>query len=46
MADLAILILRLVVGIIVIPHGAHKFQGLDEVNKKWREDFGSPFFRS
>jgi len=42
MVDLAILILRLVVGIIVIPHGAHKFHGLDEVNRKWHEDYGFP----
>jgi len=42
MIDLAILLLRLFVGIVIVPHGAHKFQGMDEVNQKWKEDYNFP----
>jgi len=42
MTDLAILLLRLFLGIVVIPHGVHKLQTLDELNEKWREEYGFP----
>jgi len=42
MTDLAILLLRLFLGIVMIPHGVHKLQTLDEVNEKWREEYGFP----
>jgi len=42
MIDLAILILRLFLGIVMIPHGVHKLQILDVLNKKWREEYGFP----
>lgn len=42
MIDLAILILRLSLGIVMVPHGVHKLQKLDVLNKKWREDYGFP----
>lgn len=42
MIDLAILILRLFLGIVMVPHGVHKLQKLDVLNKKWREDYGFP----
>jgi uncharacterized membrane protein YphA (DoxX/SURF4 family) len=42
MTDIAILILRLFLGIVMIPHGVHKFQILDFLNKKWRNEYGFP----
>ena len=42
MIDLAILILRLFLGTVMIPHGVHKLQILDVLNKKWREEYGFP----
>ena len=42
MIDLAILLLRLSLGIVMIPHGVHKLQTLNKVNTKWREDYGFP----
>lgn len=42
MIDLAILILRLFLGIVMIPHGVHKLQILDVLNKKWHEEYGFP----
>src|SRR3989304_6043807 len=42
MNDLAILILRITVGIILFAHGLHKFQKWDELNRIWREDCGLP----
>jgi len=42
MIDLAILLLRLSLGIVMIPHGVHKLQTLNDVNEKWREDYGFP----
>ena len=42
MIDLAILLLRLFLGIVMIPHGVHKLQTLNDVNEKWREDYGFP----
>ncbi|RJP48118.1 MAG: DoxX family protein [Anaerolineaceae bacterium] len=42
MVDLATLTLRLFVGIVMILHGVHKLQTLDEVNGKWREDYSFP----
>lgn len=42
MLDLGILLLRVSVGIVLIPHGVYKFQKLDFLNKKWREHYGFP----
>ncbi len=42
MIDFAILILRLFLGIVMIPHGVHKLQILDILNKKWREEYRFP----
>ena len=42
MIDLAILLLRLFLGIVMIPHGVHKLQILNVLNKKWREEYGFP----
>lgn len=42
MIDLAILLLRFFLGIVMIPHGVHKLQVLDVLNKKWREEYGFP----
>lgn len=42
MVDLAILILRLFLGIVMIPHGMHKLQKLGVLNKEWREKYGFP----
>jgi uncharacterized membrane protein YphA (DoxX/SURF4 family) len=42
MVDLAILTLRLFLGIVMIPHGVHKLQKLDVLNKEWREEYGFP----
>lgn len=42
MNDLAVLILRIAVGIIIFAHGLHKFQEWDELNRIWRDDYGLP----
>ena len=42
MADAAILILRVVLGIVMILHGVLKFQKKSLFDKKWREDYGFP----
>ncbi|MBU4224199.1 MAG: DoxX family protein [Chloroflexi bacterium] len=42
MTDLAILILRLFLGIVMIPHGVHKLQIRDVLDKKWRDEYGFP----
>ena len=42
MADVAILILRVVLGIVMILHGLCKFQRKSFFDKKWREDYGFP----
>lgn len=42
MNDLAILTLRLFLGIVVIPHGVHKLQIINVLNKKWRAEYGFP----
>ncbi len=42
MLDLAILMLRLSMAGIMIPHGLHKFEKLDFLNKKWHEKYGLP----
>lgn len=42
MIDLATLILRVFVSIVMIPHGMHKLQKLNVLNKKWREEYGFP----
>ncbi|HLC02577.1 MAG TPA: DoxX family protein [Anaerolineales bacterium] len=42
MNDLATLILRIAVGIILFAHGLHKFQKWEELNRIWRYDYGLP----
>ena len=42
MLDFAILVLRVFMGLIMIPHGWHKFEKLSFLNKKWREEYGLP----
>lgn len=41
-ADVAILILRVAVGIIMFAHGLHKFQAWEKLNRIWREEYGLP----
>jgi len=42
MADVAILILRVVLGVVMMLHGAYKFQNKNLFDQKWREDYGFP----
>ena len=42
MIDLAILVLRVFLGIVMIPHGVHKFQIREVLDKKWRDEYGFP----
>ena len=42
MDDVAVLVLRVVVGIIMICHGVPKFQMTSVFDEKWREDYGFP----
>ena len=42
MIDLAILTLQLFLGIVMIPHGVHKLQIMNVLNKKWHEEYGFP----
>lgn len=42
MNDLALLILRLFLGVVMIPHGLHKLQILDVLNRKWCDEYGFP----
>lgn len=42
MIDLAILILRVFLGIVMIPHGVHKLQIRKVLDKKWRDEYGFP----
>ncbi len=42
MTDIAALILRLFLGIVMIPHGVHKFQIINFLNKKWLNEYGFP----
>ena len=42
MIDVGILILRVTLGIVLIPHGVYKFQKKDFFDKKWREEYGLP----
>jgi putative oxidoreductase len=42
MFDIAILILRFFLGVIMIPHGIHKFEKLALFNKKWLVEYGFP----
>ena len=42
MIDLAILILRFFLGIVMIPHGVHKLQIREVLDKKWRDEYGFP----
>jgi putative oxidoreductase len=42
MFDVGILILRLSLGIVLIPHGVYKFQKKQFFDKKWREEYGLP----
>jgi putative oxidoreductase len=40
--NLAILVLRIFMGIIMIPHGWHKFEKLSFLENKWHEKYGLP----
>ena len=42
MIDLAILILRVFLGAVMIPHGVHKVQIRAVLDKKWRDEYGFP----
>ena len=42
MLDIGILILRIAVGISLIPHGVYKFQRKQFFDVKWREEYGLP----
>jgi len=42
MVDLGILILRVAVGLSLIPHGIYKFQKKAFFDVKWREEYGLP----
>src|SRR3989304_3705975 len=42
MIDLAILILRVFLGAVMIPHGVHKLQIRNVLDKKWRDEYGFP----
>lgn len=42
MVDVGILILRVTLGIVLIPHGVYKFQKKQFFDKKWREEYGLP----
>jgi putative oxidoreductase len=42
MDDVGILILRISLGIVLIPHGVYKFQKKQFFDKKWREEYGLP----
>ncbi len=42
MDDVAILILRVVLGVVITLHGIYKFQNKQLFDKKWQEDYGFP----
>ena len=42
MLDLAILVLRLSMATVMIPHGLHKLGRLDFLDKKWLDQYGMP----
>jgi uncharacterized membrane protein YphA (DoxX/SURF4 family) len=42
MSDLAILILRVSVGIVMVPHGLQKFRGRAKFDQDWKRDYGFP----
>jgi putative oxidoreductase len=42
LVDVGILILRITLGIVLIPHGVYKFQKKQFFDKKWREEYGLP----
>lgn len=42
MVDVGILILRISLGIVLIPHGVYKFQKKQFFYKKWPEEYGLP----
>lgn len=42
MDDIAILILRVVLGVVITLHGIYKFQNKQLFDKKWQEDYGFP----
>ena len=42
MFDTGILILRVTLGIVLIPHGVYKLQRKQFFDKKWREEYGLP----
>ena len=42
MADVAILILRVVLGVVMILHGVYKFRNNSLFDQKWQDDYGFP----
>jgi len=42
MLDLATLLLRLSLGLVMVPHGIYKFQNRPYLDKKWEEEYGFP----
>jgi len=42
MNDLAIFILRVVIGVVMLLHGIYKFQKKAFFDKKWKEEYGFP----
>jgi len=42
MPDIAILILRVALGVVMVLHGVLKFQKKSLFDRKWREDYGFP----
>ena len=42
MTDVAILILRVALGIVIVLHGVYKFQKKSFLDQKWQEDYGFP----
>jgi len=42
MFDLAAFLLRLSLGLVMIPHGIYKFQNRPYLDKKWKEEYGFP----
>lgn len=42
MIDLAILVLRVSMAVVMLPHGWHKFEQLPFLNKKWKDKYGLP----
>jgi putative oxidoreductase len=42
MADIGILVLRVVLGVVIVLHGAYKLRKKSLFDRKWQEDYGFP----